>query len=93
MPADVRTLLTNARLRIWQVISNASQMRASEMWTWSYTNGAYRAEAFGTHSADATEANAAQLWSTTYLAITDPNLRSAKFWWQTANGSDRIAAR
>lgn len=93
LPADVRTLLTNARLRIWQVISNASQMRASEMWTWSYTNGAYQAEAFGTHSADATEANAAQLWSTTYLAITDPNLRAAKFWWQAANGNDRIAAR
>ncbi|WP_408646967.1 glucosidase family protein [Trinickia dabaoshanensis] len=82
LPADIRTSLTNARLRIWQVISNASNMRASEMWTWSYVNGAYRAEAFGTHSADATEANAAQLWSTTYLAITDPNLRVSKFWWQ-----------
>jgi glycogen debranching enzyme len=95
LPADVRTLLTNARLRIWQVISNASDMRASEMWTWSYANGAYQAEAFGTHSADATEANAAQLWSTTYLAITDPNLRVSKFWWQARNNGmeARIAGR
>lgn len=93
LPADTRTLLTNARSRIWQVISNASGMRASEMWTWSYANGAYQAEAFGTHSADATEANAAQLWSTTYLAITDPNLRAGRYWWQTRNGDERVAAR
>ncbi|HTH73361.1 MAG TPA: hypothetical protein VL635_03050 [Trinickia sp.] len=82
LPADVRTLLTNARLQVWQVISNASEMRASEMWTWSYANGSYQAEAFGTHSADATEANAAQLWSTTYLAIQDPHLQAGRMWWQ-----------
>jgi hypothetical protein len=82
LTADVRTLLTNARSLIWQDIANASDMRASEMWTWSYANGTYQAEAFGTHSADATEANAAQLWSTTYLAIANPNIASRKYWWQ-----------
>ncbi len=82
LPADTRTLLTNARLQVWQVISNAADMRASEMWTWSYANGRYQAEAFGTHSADATEANAAQLWSTTYLAIQDPHLQAGRMWWQ-----------
>ena len=90
LSADTRTLLSRARLRVWQVISNAASMRASEMWTWSYANGGYQAEAFGTHSADATEANAAQLWSTTYLAINDPNLSTGRFWWQprgrSANG-------
>ncbi|MEJ8795193.1 hypothetical protein WKR88_02760 [Trinickia caryophylli] len=93
LTADVRTLLTNARSRIWQVISNASDMRASEMWTWSYANGAYQAEAFGTHSADATEANAAQLWSTTYLAINDPNIRAGRYWWQALGGSSKVASR
>jgi glycogen debranching enzyme len=82
LSADTRTLLSSARLRVWQVISNAASMRASEMWTWSYVNGGYQPEAFGTHAADATEANAAQLWSTTYLAINDPNLSTGRFWWQ-----------
>ncbi|WP_175711099.1 hypothetical protein [Burkholderia ambifaria] len=79
-----RTLLTQARQTIWQVISNGRDMRTSEMWTWSYVNGQYRPDAFGTRSADATEANAAQLWSTTYLAIRDPQLRTGKYWWQAA---------
>ncbi len=85
LSADVRTLLSSARSQIWQAIANASDMRASEMWTWSYTNGTYQAEAFGTHSADATEANAAQLWSTTYLAIANPSIGSRKYWWQVAS--------
>jgi hypothetical protein len=41
-------------------------------------------DAFGTRSADATEANAAQLWSTTYLAIRDPQQRAGKYWWQAS---------
>lgn len=77
-----RALLTQARQTIWQVISNGRDMRTSEMWTWSYVNGRYQTDAFGTRSADATEANAAQLWSTTYLAIRDPQLRTGKYWWQ-----------
>ncbi len=79
-----RTLLTQARQTIWQVISNGRDMRTSEMWTWSYMNGRYQTDAFGTRSADATEANAAQLWSTTYLAIRDPQLRAGKYWWQAS---------
>ncbi|MDN7850091.1 hypothetical protein [Burkholderia seminalis] len=79
-----RALLTQARQTIWQVISNGRDMRTSEMWTWSYVNGKYQTDAFGTRSADATEANAAQLWSTTYLAIRDPQQRAGKYWWQAS---------
>jgi glycogen debranching enzyme len=93
LSANTRTLLTSARLRVWQVISNAASMRASEMWTWSYVNGSYQPEAFGTHAADATEANAAQLWSTTYLAINDPNLSTGRFWWQPRGASAGAARR
>ncbi len=50
----------------------------------------YQADAFGTRSADATEANAAQLWSTTYLAIQDPGTRAGKFWWQASSGSQAV---
>ncbi|WP_186250355.1 hypothetical protein [Burkholderia gladioli] len=85
-----RTLLSQARQRIWQVISNAREMRTSEMWTWSWANGQYQADAFGTRSADATEANAAQLWSTTYLAIQDPGTRAGKFWWQASSGPQAV---
>lgn len=77
LSGPTRALLTQARLMIWRAIANAHDMRTSEMWTWSYTGGHYQADAFGTRSADATEANAAQLWSTTYLAIRDTQLRTA----------------
>lgn len=84
LSAATRTLLTQARQTIWQVIANGRDMRTSEMWTWSYVNGKYQTDAFGTRSADATEANAAQLWSTTYLAIRDPQQRAGKYWWQAS---------
>ncbi|KAG8154115.1 hypothetical protein [Burkholderia catarinensis] len=84
LSTTTRTLLTQARQTIWQVISNGRDMRTSEMWTWSYVNGQYQTDAFGTRSADATEANAAQLWSTTYLAIRDPQQRAGKYWWQAS---------
>ncbi|PRE79261.1 hypothetical protein [Burkholderia multivorans] len=92
-----RALLTQARQTVWQVIANGRDMRTSEMWTWSYANGQYHADAFGTRSADATEANAAQLWSTTYLAIRDPQLRAGRYWWQASqrlqdDGAMHIAA-
>ncbi|VBB10195.1 hypothetical protein [Burkholderia stabilis] len=84
LSATTRALLGQARQTIWQVISNGRDMRTSEMWTWSYMNGQYQTDAFGTRSADATEANAAQLWSTTYLAIRDPQQRAGKYWWQAS---------
>ncbi|MDN7558440.1 hypothetical protein [Burkholderia orbicola] len=91
LSAATRTLLTQARQTIWQVISNGRDMRTSEMWTWSYVNGKYQTDAFGTRSADATEANAAQLWSTTYLAIRDPQQRAGKYWWQASQSTQATA--
>ncbi|UVE65222.1 hypothetical protein L2Y90_15505 [Burkholderia pyrrocinia] len=90
LSAATRTLLAQARQTIWQVISNGRDMRTSEMWTWSYVNGQYRTDAFGTRSADATEANAAQLWSTTYLAIRDPQQRAGKYWWQASQRMQEV---
>ncbi|WP_175948677.1 hypothetical protein [Burkholderia pyrrocinia] len=90
LSAATRALLAQARQTIWQVISNGRDMRTSEMWTWSYVNGQYRTDAFGTRSADATEANAAQLWSTTYLAIRDPQQRAGKYWWQASQRMQEV---
>ncbi|WDD91140.1 hypothetical protein Bsp3421_001035 [Burkholderia sp. FERM BP-3421] len=81
LPASTRTLLEQTRTRLWQMVENAKEMRASEMWTWSYVDGRYRSDAFGTRSTDVTESNAAQLWSTTYLAIHAPQQRAGRYWW------------
>ena len=47
-------------------------MQTSELWPWSYANGRYRVEPFGTRRADDGESNAAQLWSIVFLALTPP---------------------
>jgi hypothetical protein len=47
-------------------------MRNSELWSWSFANGKYAIAPFGANAADADESNAAQLWSTVYLAIPPP---------------------
>ncbi len=72
LPADVRSRLRDAQRRLWDAIEGASGMRTSELWSWSYADGRYRAEPFGQNAGDADESNAAQLWSTVYLAIPRP---------------------
>ena len=47
-------------------------MRNSELWTWSFANGRFAIAPFGANASDADESNAAQLWSTVYLAIPAP---------------------
>ncbi len=64
--------LRAAQLQLWQAIHAAHGMRNSELWSWSFTNGHYEIAPFGTNVADADESNAAQLWSTVFLAIPDP---------------------
>jgi hypothetical protein len=44
-------------------------MNNSELWSWSFNAGHYRVAPFGAAVADADESNAAQLWSTVYLAV------------------------
>ncbi len=72
LPATTRQLLIDARRKLWQVISSTDAVRNSELWSWSYAKGQYSLEPFGQRSDDETESNAAQLWSTVYLAIAEP---------------------
>ena len=72
--AEVATAATLQRLReaqqqLWSVIEKTRELRASELWSWRYVDGRYRPAPFGQNSGDADESNAAQLWSTVYLAI------------------------
>jgi hypothetical protein len=69
LPPVTRTLLCAAEAHLWRAIEAGREMQASELWSWSFTEGGYRVEPFGQHPGDQTESNAAQLWSTVFLAV------------------------
>jgi hypothetical protein len=70
-PAARKELLAAQRL-LWKNIEATSNMSNSELWSWSYANGRYRLVPFGASGGDVDESNAAQLWSTVYLAVRPP---------------------
>jgi hypothetical protein len=69
LPAASRAMLRSAQTNLWGAIGAAHNMRNSELWSWEFANGHYAIAPFGANAADADESNAAQLWSTVYLAI------------------------
>ncbi|MGC8517418.1 MAG: hypothetical protein ACP5P4_02665 [Steroidobacteraceae bacterium] len=72
LPPAVRAQLQNAQRTLWRVIHATHAMANSELWSWTYSGGHYHIRPFGSASADASEADAAQLWSTVYLAVRPP---------------------
>jgi hypothetical protein len=72
LPRPVRDHLLSAQQSLWRAIRATASWRASELWTWSIQGNRYQAVPFGSNAEDADEANAAQLWSTVYLAIKEP---------------------
>ena len=73
LPAGVRSQLQQAQRSLWSAIHATRAMSNSELWSWGFSNGHYRVAPFGAAAADADESNAAQLWSTVYLAIKAPS--------------------
>jgi hypothetical protein len=69
LPATTLSRLQSARARLWSVIEATRGTSASELWSWRVADGRYRVVPFGQTSGDADESNAAQLWSTVYLAV------------------------
>ncbi|HEX7013151.1 MAG TPA: hypothetical protein VF161_10400 [Steroidobacteraceae bacterium] len=69
LPRAVRDELEVARTRLWAAIDATRSVRTTELWSWSYTGGEYRVEPFGQRGVDEDESNAAQLWSTVFLAF------------------------
>lgn len=69
LPPAVREHLKSARNTLWHAINATKALRSSELWTWKPENGRIVPSAFGANAGDADEANAAQLWSTVYLAV------------------------
>ncbi|HSY04750.1 MAG TPA: hypothetical protein VK803_02320 [Steroidobacteraceae bacterium] len=69
LPASVRAQLLRAQRILWSAIDATRPLRNSELWSWTFVAGHYQAAPFGAAAADADESNAAQLWSTVYLAV------------------------
>jgi len=72
LPATVRAHLVDAQKTLWSAIEATRPLRNSELWSWSYAAGQYQPVPFGAASADVDESDAAQLWSTAYLAVRPP---------------------
>jgi hypothetical protein len=72
-PTSVKAVLHTAQEQLWQAIRSAHAMRNSELWSWAYEAGHFQIAPFGSSAADVDESNAAQLWSTVFLAIPDPD--------------------
>ncbi|WP_294322275.1 hypothetical protein [uncultured Sphingomonas sp.] len=78
LPPTTRAVLTGAQTTLWRAIDATRATQSSELWSWAYSGGRYRVVAFGAGKQDVDESNAAQLWSTVYLAVQPPRrLRSA----------------
>ncbi len=78
LPPSTRKVLTDAQATLWRAINATRATQSSELWSWAYTGGRYEVVAFGAGKQDVDESNAAQLWSTVYLAVQPPrNLRRA----------------
>jgi hypothetical protein len=69
LPAAVRAHLMAAQRTLWSAIDATRSLRNSELWSWSYAAGHYQPVPFGSAAADVDESDAAQLWSTAYLAV------------------------
>jgi hypothetical protein len=72
LPPSSKQEMRAAQTQLWAVIRAAHTMRNSELWSWTFAAGHYEIAPFGANAADADESNAAQLWSTVYLAIPPP---------------------
>jgi hypothetical protein len=72
LPPALKEPLRAAETELWRAIGAAHNMRNSELWTWRFAKGRFEIAPFGADASDADESNAAQLWSTVYLAIPAP---------------------
>jgi hypothetical protein len=72
LPESTRSALRDAQQSIWEMIEATRDVANEELWSWTYEDGAFRVVGFGQQGGDITESNAAQLWSTVYLAVQPP---------------------
>ena len=78
LPPATRAILTGAQTKLWRAIEATRATQSSELWSWAYERGGYRVVPFGAGKKDVDESNAAQLWSTVYLAVQPPHSITAR---------------
>ncbi len=72
LPLATRARLKEAQLALWRSIEATSELRRSELWSWTVEDGQMVPRPFGQGSDHKTESNAVQLWSTVYIAVRPP---------------------
>jgi hypothetical protein len=72
LPPAVRVELQQARRALWTRIEAEKAQANSELWSWRFADGRYELVPFGAGAGDVDESNAAQLWSTVFLALKPP---------------------
>ncbi|MDZ5649799.1 hypothetical protein [Nitrospirillum sp. BR 11828] len=72
LPATTRAKLTRLQAALWQAIAATRGVQSSELWSWDFRDGHYVVAPYGAAGGDADESNAAQLWSTVFLAVRPP---------------------
>jgi hypothetical protein len=73
LPTATKARLKTARTSLWRAIAATRDMQSSELWSWAFRDGRYQVVPYGAGKTDVDESNAAQLWSTVYLAVRPPN--------------------
>ena len=73
LDAETRAALERSRTVLWRAIEAAREVKTSELWSWDHDpSSGWKVVPFGQGSGHLSESNAAQLWSTVYLAIPAP---------------------
>ncbi len=72
LPESTRAALRSAQKTLWPLIESTRDVANEELWSWKYEGGKYEVVPFGQQGGDITESNAAQLWSSVYLAVQPP---------------------
>ena len=69
LPAPVKQHLGAAQQTLWRAIRATHSVQSSELWSWQFADSHYQVVPFGASGTDVDESNAAQLWSSVYLAV------------------------
>jgi hypothetical protein len=77
LPEPVRAELRAAGTAVWSTLARVGERRNSELWSWSFAGGRYQMQPFEPRGANRDESDAAQLWSTVFLALDDSSARIA----------------
>jgi hypothetical protein len=72
LPSATRSRLMSAERTLWQLIAELEPQSTGELWSWEPRNGREALAPYGQAEGHADESNAAQLWSTIYLAVRPP---------------------